>query len=40
MTDADDRQMTAAERAIVSRLLEPDFPGRDSLREQIRAAEV
>jgi hypothetical protein len=32
--------MTAGERAIVSRLLEPTFPGRDSLRKQIGTAKV
>ena len=38
-----DRSLTSSERALIDRLLEPEFPGRDELRRQLdmtRAVEL
>jgi hypothetical protein len=35
-----DRPLTSSERELIDRLLEPDFPGRDQLREQLTTARA
>jgi hypothetical protein len=35
-----DRQLTSSERALIDRLLEPEFPGRDELRLQLNTAHA
>jgi hypothetical protein len=40
MATADLRPLSEAERAIITRLLSLDFPGRDGLAEQLRSASV